>query len=59
MRCGDRSDAKLEVPPFLRRRIIARDAEDAHAIAAIGRCVDLEHRVIEIQRRAQIAVERQ
>ena len=49
----------VEIAPLLRSRIVARDAEHAHAIAAIGRRIYFEHRIIEIQRRAQILIERQ
>ena len=53
---GTGAAAGLEIAPLLSRRVIARDAEHAHAIAAVRRGVHLEHGIVEIQRRAHIPV---
>ncbi len=45
---------RLEVAPPLRRRVIPRDAEHTHAVAAIRRRVDIQHAVVEVQRIPQI-----
>src|SRR5271166_337022 len=50
-----RRDAVAQVAPFARGDVIARDPESAHAIAAIRRRLDIEDRVVEIERRPQIA----
>ena len=56
---GHRHDAVGQIAPFARRRVVAGDAEHAHAIAAVRRRIHLEHRVVEIERLAQIGSKRQ
>ena len=52
-------DAGGEIAPLLRRRVVARNAEHAHAIAAIRRGIHLQRHVVEVERRAQILTQRQ
>ena len=43
----------------MRGCIIAGNAEHAHTVAAIGRGIDLEHHIVEIERRAQVRAQPQ
>ena len=45
---------RRQITPLLGRRVVARNAEHAHTIAAIRRRVHLQHHIVEIERLAQV-----
>ena len=48
-----------QIAPLVRRRVVARDAEHAHAVAAVRRGVHFERGIIEIERLANVLTQRQ